>query len=440
MAVTGPVSLAMAGAGSRGSRFAGFAARFPGKAKVVAVADPREGPRLALAARHDVAASARFSDWRELARAPRLADAVVIATPDREHADAAVRFAALGYHILLEKPMAPTASECEAIISAVRASGVMLAVCHVLRYTSYTDMVRRVIENGELGELIGIEHTEPVGWWHFAHSYVRGNWSHAAESGPSILTKCCHDLDWLRYLAGRPAERVSSVGGLRHFTPANRPPGAGERCTDCDAEPGCPYSAVRLYLGMLADPARRDRWPLSVVVPGAVARDERSVLAALREGPYGRCAYSAGNDVADHQVVTVEFEGGLVATLTMSAFTPSARRLTRIMGSRGHLDGNGAALTLTDFVTGETRRLGAQAGTQAGPLGSLAGHDAAGGHDGGDDGVIDAFVHAVATGDTSRIRSSAADSLESHLMAFAAEESRQAGGLPVTMRTTHEST
>lgn len=436
MAVTGPVCLAVAGAGSRGSRFAGFAARFPGKAQVVAVADPREGPRLALAARHEVAASAQFGDWRELACAPRLADAVVIATPDREHADAAVQFAALGYHILLEKPMATTAGECEAIVAAVQASGVVLAVCHVLRYTPYTSTVRRVIENGELGELIGIEHTEPVGWWHFAHSYVRGNWGRAAESGPSILTKCCHDLDWLRYLAGRPAVRVSSTGGLRHFTPASRPPGAGERCTDCGAEPGCPYSAVRLYLGMRADPARRDRWPLSVVIPGAAVRDERAVLAALREGPYGRCVYSAGNDVADHQVVTVEFAGGLVATLTMSAFTPAARRLTRIMGSHGHLDGNGTALTLTDFVTGQTRDLGIQAGTP----GSLAGHDAAGGHDGGDDGVIDAFIHAVATGDTSVIRSSAADSLESHLMAFAAEASRQAGGHPVTMSTTHAST
>jgi predicted dehydrogenase len=327
--------------------------------------------------------------------------------------------AGAGYHVLLEKPIAPSKDDCTRVVAAAEAAGVVFAVCHVMRYTAYTDAVRAVIEEGQLGELIGIDHVEPVGWWHFAHSYVRGNWRRADQSGPAILTKCCHDMDWLRYLAGRPAHRVSSIGGLRHFTAASKPAGAGSRCTDCGVEPDCPYSAVRLYLGFLADPARRS-WPLPVVTADLT---EAGVRRALREGPYGRCVYDSDNDVADHQVATIEFEGGLTATLTMSAFTPMARRLTRIMGSRGFLDGDGTRITVTDFVTGRASEVVPAAGAR----GSRTG----GGHGGGDYGVMSAFVHAVATGDRSQIRSAPRESLEGHLMAFAAEESRAAGGTPV---------
>ena len=406
------VTLAVLGTGSRGVTFAGFAERYPDRARVVAVADPRTGRRDMLADRLGVAPDRRFADWRELAAGERLADAVVVTTPDREHVEPACRLARLGYHILLEKPIAPTRAGCVEVIDAVDRAGVILAVCHVLRYTAYTDVVKRTVDEGRLGRLVGVDQVEPVGWWHFAHSYVRGNWRRADRSGPSVLTKCCHDFDWLRYIVGRPAVRVSSTGGLHHFTAANRPAGAADRCLDCAVEADCPYSAVRQYLGYLGD-AGRERWPLSVVTTDLT---ERGVRQALREGPYGRCVYACDNDVADHQVVTIEFAGGVTATLTMSAFTPFARRRTRIMGTHGCLDGDGATLTLTDFRTGRVESLD--------PAG---GADAGGGHDGGDFGVIGAFVDAVATGDASLIRSGPHESLESHLMAFAAEQSRATG-------------
>ncbi|HEY0639932.1 MAG TPA: Gfo/Idh/MocA family oxidoreductase, partial [Pseudonocardiaceae bacterium] len=363
--------------------------------------------------RHGVAAAHRFADWRELAERPRLADAALVLTPDREHAGPAVALSALGYHVLLEKPLAPTRDECLRLVHAVAATDVVVAVGHVMRHTAYTDLVRGVVDSGRLGAIVGVEHLEPVGWWHFAHSYVRGNWRSEAGSGPSLLTKCCHDLDWLRHLVARPVRRVWSAGGLRHFTAAARPAGAADRCLDCAVEPGCPYSAPRLYLGFLGDP-RREEWPLGVLTTD-VSRD--GVLAALRDGPYGRCVYACDNDVADHQVVTLEFDGGVVATLTMSAFTPSQRRQTRIMGTHGHLTGDGVTVTVTDFVTGAVT-------TEAVPEQA--------GHDGGDDGVIRAFLTAVATGDRSVVRTGALEALESHLLAFAAEESR-ATGLPVTV-------
>src|SRR5207302_4037540 len=199
---------------------------------------------------------------------------------------------------------------------------------------------------------------------------------------------------------GRPAVKVSSRGGLHHFTAASRPVGAADRCLDCAVEPDCPYSAPRLYLGCLGDP-ERERWPLSVVTTDLT---EQGVRQALRDGQYGRCVYACDNDVADHQVVTIESEGGVTATLTMSAFTPVDRRRTRIMGTRGFLEGDGKRLTLTDFVTREGESLDL-VDTRA---------EAAEGHDGGDFGVRGAFVNAVSVGDWSLVRSVPRESLESH--------------------------
>jgi predicted dehydrogenase len=411
--MAGPVTIAVLGAGARGSTYARLAGQSGGRATVVAVAEPRAGRREALADELGVPAGMRFGGWRELAARPRLAEAVIVATPDREHVGPATALAGLGYHVLLEKPIAPTWEECVAVVEAVERAGVILAVCHVMRYTPYTEAVKRVVDGGALGQVVGVEHLEPVGWWHFAHSYVRGNWRREDGSGPSLLTKCCHDLDWLRHLVGRPAVSVSGRGGLHHFTAAGRPPGAADRCLDCAVEPECPYSAPRLYLGFLDDPKRRS-WPLPVLTTDLT---ERGVRQALRDGPYGRCVYACDNDVADHQVVVIEFDGGVTATLTMSAFTPYGRRRTRIMGTRGFLEGDGHQVTVTDFVTGR-----AEPAELAGPAASPGG-----GHGGGDHGVIAAFVDAVASGDRSLIRTGPRESLDSHLMAFAAERSRLTG-------------
>ncbi|MFS8478093.1 MAG: Gfo/Idh/MocA family oxidoreductase [Micromonosporaceae bacterium] len=413
------VSLAILGAGSRGNAYARYAEHFPDQARVVAVADPRPGYRDALADRHGVPESARFADWRAFAEAPRLADAVVVATPDREHAEPVARLADLGYHILLEKPIAPTEAECDLVLETARRTDVLLAVCHVLRYTPYTQAVKELVAGGAVGQVIGVEHLEPVGWWHFAHSYVRGNWRRRDESSFSLLAKCCHDLDWLRYIVDAPPTRISSVGSLHHFHPGNRPAGAADRCLDCRIEAGCPYSATRLYAACLADPARHV-WPLSVVTRDLT---EAGLEKALREGPYGRCVYACDNDVVDHQVVTVSFQDGVTATLTMSAFTPSGHRRTRVMGTRGYLEGDGERVTVTDFVTGKVSTMDVVGG----------GADAGSGHGGGDFGLMRAFVGAVATGDRSLVRSGPEESLDSHRMAFAAERSRLTGGVPVDL-------
>ncbi|WP_406674813.1 Gfo/Idh/MocA family oxidoreductase [Nonomuraea sp. N2-4H] len=398
------IGLALVGAGDRGTKYTRYAT-MDGRARLAAVAEPDRRRRDALLAEYPEALA--FGDWRELAERPRLADAVVIATLDADHVEPAVRFAELGYHVLLEKPMATDLADCRRIVAAAERSGVIFAVCHVLRYTTYTRRVKDVLDSGRLGEIVTIEHLEPVGWWHHAHSYVRGKWRRADQATFMLLAKSCHDLDWLTYVMGRRVARVSSFGGLKHFTAENRPAGAADRCLDCAVAAGCPYDARRIYSPYVGE---EKRWPLSVLTDDPT---EAGLLRALREGPYGRCVYACDNDVVDHQVVNLDFDGGATASFTMTAFSPMSHRRTRIFGTRGFLEGDGATITVTDFVTGEAE--------------VIETNPPADGHGGGDQGLIAAFLDALTRDDPATILSDPRESLHSHEVAWAAEESRLTG-------------
>lgn len=404
-----PVTLAVVGAGSRGTTYARFAQAFPERAKIVAVAEPRTTYRERLAKAHDIPPAHVFTDWREAAEAPRLADAVIIATQDRMHVEPATTFADLKYDILLEKPMAPDPAGCYQIIEAVERNDVLFAVCHVLRYTRYTQKLKTLIEAGTIGDLVGMQRLEPVGFWHMAHSFVRGNWHREDESGPMLLTKSCHDLDWIQYVMGAACTSVSSFGSLKHFRSEEAPDGAGERCVTCPVEPTCPYSAKRIYLEALRRGHRG--WPVDVLTPNPT---RETVMAALEEGPYGRCVYDLDNDVVDHQVVSMAFEGGRTATFTMMAFTEMDHRKTHIFGTRGTLTGDGRFIEHYDFLTDTSSRIDTE------PT-----EDTLGGHGGGDFGLMDAFVRAVAEQEPAWILSGPQESLRSHLLVFAAERARR---------------
>jgi predicted dehydrogenase len=413
MAPVTPVTLAVVGAGNRGTAHGDWALANPGRARVVAVSEPREPRRARFAARHRLGAEAVVADWRDLAGRSRVADAALVCTQDAMHVEPAIALAEAGYHVLLEKPMATTEAGCRRIVEAVERAGVILSVGHVLRYTPYTALVKRVVDAGRLGEVVSAQHLEPVGFLHQAHSYVRGPWRREDIASFMLLAKSCHDLDWLQYVVGRPIRRVSSFGGLAHFTPEHRPAGAADRCLDCGVEPDCPYSAVRFYTRCLTE--RGAGWPLDAVVDDYTEAD---LLAALRHGPYGRCVYGTDNDVVDHQVVAMEFDGGATGTFTMTGFNAGGHRRTRLFGTHGELDGDGETVRVFDFLTRQTEVL------EASPPGDPT---AGGGHGGGDWGLMDAFVQAVATGDRSPIRSGPRESLAAHLAVFAAERARHEG-------------
>ncbi len=415
-----PVTIAIVGAGKRGQAYADYARLHPDQLRVTAVAEPRQLLRENMARGHGVPPERCFTCYREMAAAGKLADAVAVCTQDRMHLEPVELFAPQGYAILLEKPMSPEPDECERIIGCVRRHGNLFAVCHVLLYTNLTVKLREILGSGAIGEIVSIQHLEPVAWWHQAHSFVRGNWRNERESAFMLLAKSCHDMDWLRHIAGRPCLRVASFGSLRHFNAASRPPGAADRCWDCPEpiEGSCPYSAKRIYFAHYGRDSVADY--INDVITGGVGTRE-AVEDALRRGPYGRCVYACDNDVVDNQTVMMEFEGPLSAVFTMTAFTPAIHRQTRVFGTRGYLETDFVKIKVFDFLTEKE--------TVHDTSIAADGATAAAGHGGGDYLLMRAFTRAVATGDASLIHSGAEASLASHRMVFAAERARRSGSV-----------
>lgn len=417
---TRPVRLLIAGAGARGAAYARLAVA-TGQAIVAGLAEPRAVPRNRLAAECGVPETGVFEDWQSMLAARLPVDGIIIATPDREHAAPFGAAAALGYPILLEKPVAADPAGCAELERLGRETGTSATVCHVLRYTPLTALLKQLLSGGAVGRIISVQHLEPVGFWHFAHSYVRGNWRREEDSSPFLLAKCTHDVDWLSFIIGSRPVRVSSFGQLAHFRPEGAPEGASRRCTDCPAEPRCPYSALRIYgagrpsNGAEADPARA--YFADVVDPGGTAE---SLLHALATGPYGRCVYSSDNDVVDHQVVNIEYEDGTTAAFTATAFTAAGPRRTRIFGSHGEISVEAGAISVYDFLTGTTA---------VHPVPAAAPQVPGERHEGGDRGLVQSWVAALATGDWSGVVSGLEESLISHAAVFAAEEARRSSAV-----------
>ncbi|KAI0638324.1 streptomycin biosynthesis protein StrI [Trametes polyzona] len=422
MFATEPVTLAIVGCGQRGRAYAAYALQEPTLCKVVAIAEPLVKTRGIVAEAHSVDKTLVFETWQDLLKASadtiqtigkRLADAVVIAVQDHMHLEVTLAFAEQGYHILCEKPMATTVEACIRMEAAVKKADIIFGMGHVLRYSPYNRAMMETIRSANLGQLINVVHIEPVGFYHFAHSYVRGSWAREDESCFSLMTKSCHDIDILRhYLAPGEPTRVSSFGSLQHFRKAAKPAEAGEakRCLDCAYERDCAYSAKKVYL----EPIVRGEpgWQLHALVDGLP--DIESVTAALKTGPYGRCVYECDNDVCDNQVVNLEFSSGATASFTMVAQTSLiCERQTRLHFAHGEVVGDMSAFTLTDFRT--------RASTRVVPRSD------GGGHGGGDLGLISTFVEAVRTGRQDVLGTDVGDVLRSHLTVFAAEKSRREG-------------
>ncbi len=393
------------GAGSRGAIYAGYAKDHPDELKIVAIAEPRKDRLDALADEVGVPAQNRFSDWRELLAQPKMADCAFVCTLDDDHTAPALQAMELGYHLLLEKPMSNTETECRAIAEAAQRTGCSLAVCHVLRYTPFYMTLKALIDGGEVGEVTTINQIENVGYWHQAHSFVRGNWRSTKETSPMILQKSCHDMDIILWLMGKNCLRVQSFGSLRHFTPENAPTGAPQRCLDgCPHADACPYYAPKLYMDM-----NRTGWPIDVITTDLSMEGRRK---ALESGPYGRCVYHCDNDVVDRQVVNLEFEDGAVATFTMTGLSADFSRQLKIFGTQGQIQ---ADMGTKEIVL---RRFGEDAKIIPLDMGTEAS-----GHGGGDYGIMRDFLSVLRNGGESR--TSAAVSLQSHLICFAAEKSRK---------------
>ena len=415
-----PVTFAICGCGARGlEAYAPYQLTHPEEMKVVAGADVRPERLELLRKRFGVPAGMCFPSDEALLAQPKLADVMIVSTQDRQHVSAALKALDKGYHILLEKPISPDLGQCRALQEKARETGRAVVVCHVLRYTKFYAVLEDLLRRGEIGKIETIDAIEHVAYWHQAHSFVRRN---SSETSPMILQKSCHDMDILRWLAGAPCLKVQSFGSLDYFKAENAPQGAAPRCLDgCACKDACPYDAEKIYV---TDPrtgirGRGKGWPCAVL---ASEPDEDKIYAALRTGPYGRCVFHCDNNVVDHQTVNLEFEGNIHATFTMTAFTQDCRRTIKVTGTLGEIEGDMAknALTLRRFGRPEeTFDLNEEGGQFSG-------------HGGGDFGLMASFCRLIARGGGAGLTGVDA-SVESHVMALAAEASRLDGGRTIAL-------
>lgn len=397
------------GAGLRGGYvYSQYALDHPEEFKVVAVAEPDCERRELFAARHGIDKNMQFTSYEELLTKEKLADCAMICTQDRMHYEPVIMAMKKGYHVLCEKPMSQNKEEIITMGSLAQKYNCMLSVCHVLRYSPFFTKIKSLLDEGAIGRLMSIQHIEEVGYWHHAHSFVRGNWRKAEDSSPMILQKCCHDMDILLWLTGGHCKKISSFGNLSYFKRENAPEGAPAYCMDgCPHWKKCSFYAPRFY----------QEHPKAVedglIYAVTEKTDPQSIRQALEKGPYGRCVFHCDNTVVDHQTVNLEFDNEVTASFLMTAFTEHCARKIRLMGTKGELKGDMEAgvIEWSDFLSGITQ--------------TIRLHTTGKGHSGSDTSMMSEFVNMVREGGGGK--TDAVVSVESHLMALAAEEARVTG-------------
>ena len=361
------LKIAFIGVGNRAGKYLSC---LPEDAEAAFLVDPDPVRLSQAAAKYGVPANACFLDAETFFSVHRDVDGVIITTPDRLHHGQAVNAIRAGYPVLLEKPAAASQDEFDDLLEESERTGVPVSVCLVMRYHPYFRRIKEIIESGEIGRIVSIDHTESIGPDRMGHTFVRGLWSRKDLSGPIFLSKCSHDVDFLLWLAGGRALDVSSEGALTKFNIDHAPAGAALRCLDCPLD--CPYSAVKLY---------RDRkaWVAGFDVPEGKTLEE-VIEEELNLGRYGRCVYHCDNDVNDLQKVQIRLDNGIQLQMMLDGVSPEEGRRIVIRGSEGTLRAQGVTLE----VNGRTEDFSALADS---PL-----------HAGADRLLVEDFIDSLRTG------------------------------------------
>ena len=327
--------IAFIGVGNRAGKYLSC---LPSDACASFLVDP-DPVRLVQAARqYDVPPEACFQDAESFFAVPREVDGVIITTPDRQHHPQAMAALEAGYPVLLEKPAAISQEEFDSLMETTDRTGVPVSVCLVMRYHPFFRRIKELVDDGAIGRLVSIEHTESIGPDRMAHTFVRGLWSRKDVACPIFLSKCSHDADFLLWLTGGKALEVNSEGGLTKFREASAPAGSAARCLDCPV--ACPYSAVSLY-------RERREWVAGFDVPDGKTLEE-VIGEELEKGRYGRCVYRCDNDVNDFQEVRIRLDNGISLTLRLDGISLEEGRRMTLRGTDGMILVSGTSI----FVNG----------------------------------------------------------------------------------------
>lgn len=417
----GIITISILGVGARGAEAYGrYVHALKDKYKIQSICDVSKVRLEKYGKAFDVPETERYTDEDDFL-AKKRSDVLLIATMDKDHVRQALKALDIGYDLVLEKPISDNVEELRSLAAKAKEKGRMVMVCHVLRYNVMIKKLKELLDGGEIGRLITIDQTENVGFWHQAHSFVRGNWRNREETTPMIMQKCCHDLDLIQYFIGAKCKCVSSMGALSYFKAENRPDGATDRCLDCPHKTTCKYSATEIYLENWKRGGQRDEIPY-ILITDTLPLTEEAIITSLRESKYGRCVFACDNNVVDNQTTIMQFENGVTATLKMVGFTDRGGRDFRFFGTEGEIE----LIEERDEIV-LRRYMEAPKVWKISQLVDELGGQGDGNHGGSDHRMFD-YLYQIYFTDKLNASSSIEGSVESHYMALAAEESRLNGG------------
>lgn len=404
-------TVAIIGVGNRGRMYGNKLMKYK-DAKIVSLCELNNAIMSDMAKKWKVDANKCFTDEKDFFDQGKVADAMIISTQDRDHYRHAIKALELGYHLLLEKPISPVLEECLHIERLAKEKNLHVVVCHVLRYTYFYNAIRDAVRSGVIGDIIDINHTENVGYWHFGHSFVRGNWRRSDETSPSILAKCCHDFDLIHWITGQTATTIYANGSLEYFTQKYRPLNAPKYCLDgCPNEKECPYHVSKIYYKVT-----RYTIPKMIINMKLITGDPEPTIDKLKKslvkGPYGRCVYQCDNNVMEQHNTLMQLSNGTTVKLSMSGLSKDMYRSMHIFGTKGEIIAVDKNKELKVNIYG-----GASYNIKQKTKKSK-------GHLGGDTGIIRDFVELISKGINSDRITYISDSIESHRNALISEQSR----------------
>ena len=211
------IDVAVIGAGAISSFHLDGYRAFPDRCRVVAVADTDlDRAQKRIEEYHLDDAIALDSVDAVLQNVPGGVGLASVCTPPSTHAEIAVRLLDAGVDTLLEKPMAPSLAECDAILAAADRGRAVLSVVAQNRFTNPMMRLKQLLDSGLAGRVL---HAQVDSHWWRGPSYYdlwwRGTWQQ--EGGGCTLNHAVHHIDALQWMIGTPVAIQAMIANVDHF-------------------------------------------------------------------------------------------------------------------------------------------------------------------------------------------------------------------------------
>lgn len=292
----------------------------------------------------------KYLDWKDLLDDPEV-EAVLITTPDHAHMEIALAAMEKGLPMILEKPIEAEPYRALEIYKAGKDYKKTLALGFVLRYTNFYERIKEIVDSGELGRLVSLTASENLDKTH-SSSYLRRWHRFTKFSGGMMNTKCCHDIDILRFITGGEMKSIAAFGSHSFYTPEEKPD-AAEHCCDCKYKDECIYSYNYRNYGSPY------RWNCEEDL----------------------CVYNCEKDVFDRHSMIIEYEDGFIANFELVMFSGEENRHITIHGTKATLIGNFEEMTIKIIPLDKTK-----------DITTVKLPPATSGHGGGDDHLLREFL------------------------------------------------